>query len=253
VLFASSKIAPTLPLQQQPIGTGGHIATILFTLPSRALLPFFILYLRWWRGVDSKNLNLFCALFTLFISCSISTLFTLQSQVAFMIADSFLSMPPGLGAFIAFPIVLTSSLTMPAMFFLWPWLSWPRIQQKKDGRWIVTSLFHPLGIEESSFEPGPVAEEALKSVPIWILIFGGLVGALVWSSIVIPLVLRWVYNIFINHISYRSPMSFLRSIYILLTTPFVILEDEVRITVEELCPEAVGAAKQRASSRNNNS
>jgi hypothetical protein len=33
-----------LPLEQLPIGTGGQIAGMLPTLPSRILLPFIVLY-----------------------------------------------------------------------------------------------------------------------------------------------------------------------------------------------------------------
>jgi hypothetical protein len=238
-----------IPLEQLPIGTGGHIAVMLLTLPSRILLPFLVLYLRWWLGLDSENLNLFCVLFNTFIGCCVSCLFTLHSQVSYMIAETFLSMPQGMGAFIAFPIVLMSSFTMPAMFFLWPWLNWPHVQRSSDDRWMVFSRLHPLKTQDEKIGNQESAEEPLKSVPIWILIAGGMIGAAVWSSIVIPLVLRWVYDILSNHISFTSPGSFLRSIHSLLATPFVVLEGEARSTVEALHPQALEAAEQKLAAK----
>jgi len=249
VLFATNKISPMIPLEQLPIGIGGQIAAILLTIPSRIFLPFIVLYLRWWLGLDSENLDLFCVLFSYFMSCCVSCLFTLHSQVSYMIAENFLSMPQGMGAFIAFPIVLMSSFTMPAMFFLWPWLCWPHVQRSGDGRWVVFSRLHPLKTQEEQNGDHQPAEEPLKSIPVWILIAGAMIGAVVWSSIAIPFVLRWLYDILRNHISFTSPGSFLRSIQNLLATPFVIIEGEARNTVEALHPQALEAAEMKLAAK----
>jgi hypothetical protein len=62
-------------------------------------------------------------------------------------------------------------------------------------------------------------------------------------SIAIPFVLCWVYKIVRNHISFRSPGSFLRSIHSLLATLLFVLEGEARSTVKALHPQAPEAAE----------
>ncbi len=249
VLFATSKISPMVPIGQLPIGTSGQIAGMLLTLPSRLLLPIIVIYLRWWLGVDYENLNLFCALFNTFMSCCVSCLFTMHSQLSYMIAEQFLSMPQGMGAFIAFPIGLMTSFTMTGMFFLWPWLSWPHIQRSDDGRWVVFSRLQPLKTLHEQSENQQPPEEPLKSVPIWIAMAGVIIGAAVWTSIAIPFILRWGSDTLRNHISFRSPGRFLESTRKLLATPFVILEGEARTTVEALHPQALGAAEAKVAAK----
>lgn len=249
VLFATNKVSPMIPLEQLPIGSGGQIAGVLLTLPSQILLPFIVLYLRWRLRLDSENLDLFCALFNVFVGSCVSCLFTMHSQLSYMIAETFLSMPHGMGAFIAFPVCLMSSFTMPAMFFLWPWLSWPHVQRSDDGQWAVFSRLHPLKKQDEQNRNSEPTEEPLRSVPIWILIAGSMIGAAVWSSIAIPFILRWASDVVRKSISFRSPGRFLKSVSDLLATPFVILEGEARTTVETLHPQALEAAEAKLAAK----